>query len=68
MALECGVNCVREVILLRVLRSQILMEPRLDPTMIWSSERVKVSEVSAEGLLLLLPVVSTEMGLGVSTL
>ena len=44
------------------------MEPRLDPTMIWSSERVKVSEVSAEGLLLLLPVVSTEMGLGVSTL
>jgi len=44
------------------------MEPRLDPTMIWSSERVKVSEVSAEGLLLLLPVVRTEMGLGASTL
>lgn len=55
-------------VLLRVLRSQILMEPRLEPTMIWSSLGVKASAVSAEGLLLLVAVVRTEMGLGVSTL
>ena len=44
------------------------MEPRLEPTMIWSSVGVNAREVSAEGLLLLVAVVRTEIGLGVSTL
>jgi hypothetical protein len=67
--LERAVDWVAGWLLLRVLRSQMLMEPRLEPTMICSSFLLKVRAVRAEGLLLVaVAVVRTEMGLGVSTL
>ena len=62
MSLEAEVYYFKVKKLFRVLRSQTLIEPLLDPTMTCSSDWVKVSEVSAEGLVLLR--VSTAMGLG----
>ena len=62
MPFETEVYCVHQEVLLRVLRSQTLMEPLLEPTITCSSDCVKVREVSAEGLVLLS--VRQAMGLG----
>lgn len=63
VSLETKVDWIADCLLLRVLRSQTLIDPLLDPTTTCSSECVKVSAVSADTLLLICGL-RTVMGLG----
>ena len=68
MSLETKVDWMLKEVLLRVLRSQTLIDPRLDPTTTCSSDCVKVRAVRAETLELLICGLRTAMGLGVTML